>query len=177
MLYRNSLILKSIELNNNIYRPQRSCGKVIFSQASVILSMGVYPSMHWGRHPPWADIPWADTPPGQTPLLGRHPLRQTPLADTLWADTPNPLGRHPQAVIPWADTLWADTPLQTSPWQTSPCPVNAGIHPCAQCMVGYTPLVPSAWWDTPPPLSDGHCCGRYASYWNAFLFRGLFSSN
>ena len=23
--------------------------------------------------------------------------------------------------------------------------------------------------DTPPP-ADGHCCGRYASYWNAFLF-------
>ena len=24
-----------------------------------------------------------------------------------------------------------------------------------------------AWWRTPP---DGYCCGRYASYWNAFLF-------
>ena len=24
--------------------------------------------------------------------------------------------------------------------------------------------------DTPPPRRDGHCCGRYASYWNAFLF-------
>ena len=23
--------------------------------------------------------------------------------------------------------------------------------------------------DTPPP--NGYCCGRYASYWNAFLFR------
>ena len=23
--------------------------------------------------------------------------------------------------------------------------------------------------DTPPP-GDGYCCGRYASYWNAFLF-------
>ena len=22
----------------------------------------------------------------------------------------------------------------------------------------------------PIPLRDGHCCGRYASYWNAFLF-------
>ena len=38
----------------------------------------------------------------------------------------------------------------------------------------------SACWDTthkhpppeqkPPPQRDGHCCGRYASYWNAFLF-------
>ena len=21
-----------------------------------------------------------------------------------------------------------------------------------------------------PPKADGYCCGRYASYWNAFLF-------
>ena len=26
--------------------------------------------------------------------------------------------------------------------------------------------------DTPSPRGrDGHCCGRYASYWNAFLFK------
>ena len=24
------------------------------------------------------------------------------------------------------------------------------------------------WWRPPPP--DGYCCGRYASYWNSFLF-------
>ena len=36
-----------------------------------------------------------------------------------------------------------------------PCPVHAGI---------YTSL-PSACWDT-----HGYCCGRYTSYWNAFLF-------
>ena len=23
--------------------------------------------------------------------------------------------------------------------------------------------------ETPPPQADGYCCGRYASYWNAFL--------
>ena len=33
--------------------------------------------------------------------------------------------------------------------------------------------LPSACWDTPPPGS--HCCGHYASYWNAFLcFKFLF---
>ena len=26
---------------------------------------------------------------------------------------------------------------------------------------------------TPPP-ADGYCCGRYASYWNAFLLNQLF---
>ena len=71
---------KFLQVMVNIYRPQRSCGKVIFSQASVSHSVhrGVYPSMHWG----------------QTPPLGRHPPGQT----TPWADTP--LGRHP---------LWVDT--------------------------------------------------------------------
>ena len=45
------------------YRPQRSCGKVMFSQASVILFTrgGVYPSMHWGRHPTWEDTPPPDS--------------------------------------------------------------------------------------------------------------------
>ena len=34
-----------------------------------------------------------------------------------------------------------------------------------QCMLGYPP------WQRHPnhPRADGHCSGRYASYWNAFL--------
>ena len=48
-----------------------------------------------------------------------------------------------------------------------------------QCMLGYTPspgqTPPPAWAGTPPgrhppPPADVHCSGRYASYWNAFLF-------
>ena len=53
-----------------------------------------------------------------------------------------PLGRHP---------------LPSACWDTPP----------AQCMLGYTPF-PSACWGTHPP--SGHCCGRYTSYCNAFLF-------
>ena len=63
--------------------------------------------------------------------------------------------------------------------------VHRGVGCLPQCMLGYHP--PGA--DTPPPRADtpreqtlphpgadtpppryGHCCGRYASYWNAFLF-------
>ena len=58
-------------VNFYCYRPQRSCGKVMFSQASVILSMG--------------EGCLADIPPGQTP--DTHP----------WVNTPSgkiPLGRH-----------------------------------------------------------------------------------
>ena len=100
----------------HFYHPQRSCGKVIFSQACVKNSVGgVSASVHAGIHP------LGQTPPGQTHPLGRH---------------------HPQA----------DTPQ----------PVHAGIHT-------------SACWDTHPSLPivcwdrHGYCCGRYASYWNAFL--------
>ena len=70
----------------------------------------------------------------------------------LWVDTP--WGRCP----PWADNSPGQTPHgQTSPhWADTPLP---GRH-----SPGQTP--PLA--DTPP--ADGYCCGRYASYWNAFLF-------
>ena len=84
------------------YRPQRSCVKVIFSQACVKNSVhrGVSALVHAGIHPP-----------------GRHPPP--------WADT-TPSGRHPPP-----------------PGQTPPPPL--------------------------PPV-DSYCSGRYASYWNAFLF-------
>ena len=29
----------------------------------------------------------------------------------------------------------------------------------------------------PPPRADGYCSGRYASYWNAFLFSKSFAEN
>ena len=91
------------------YRPQRSCGKVMFSQACVKNSVhrGVCLSACWDTHPPWSDPggsvypgrvcvsqhqytlrwtpPQADTPLARHPP-GRHPSGQTPL-----------LGRHPRA--------------------------------------------------------------------------------
>ena len=95
------------------YRPQRICGKVMFSQASVILSTGGGVS---SRHPPradtppiqtpWTDTTWADNaPPRADTSLGRQPpgrhlSGQTP--HTGQTDTPppgqTPLGRHPLPV-------------------------------------------------------------------------------
>ena len=55
--------------------------------------------------------------------------------------------------------------------------MRAGIHPYGQTTLGRQPLgrhPPPA--DIPrqtPPLPDGHCSGRYASYWNAFLFESV----
>ena len=61
-----------------------------------------------------------------------------------WDTTPSPGNRHP----PLEQTPpRADTPLQSR-------------HPPEQ---------------TPPsPAKDGHCCGQYTSYWNAFLFSVVF---
>ena len=46
-------------------------------------------------------------------------------------------------------------------------PVHAGIY----TLPGQTP----PWADPPPHPADGHCCRRYASYWNAFLFFFVFN--
>ena len=80
----------------NIYRPQRSWGKVIFSQVSVILSTGA-----GGRG---------------MPGLGGG----------------------------------------SAPWRRGICSWEGGSAPGGGC------LVETPW--------DGYCCGRYAYYWNAFLF-------
>ena len=140
--------------------------------------------VHLGRYPPGqVHLPGRNplgryTPLGSYTSLGRytlprqvHPLGKytswagTPLP---WADTPHwagtPLGRYtPCTGTPtWAGTLpWADTHIlwQVPPWASTPPPHGQ--------WVGYTP-----WAGTPPgqlhpPWSMS---GRYASYWNAFLF-------
>ena len=78
---------------------------------------------------------------------GVHSLADTPLGQT----------HTPRQTPPWVYT-----PRHTPPRQTPP-----GIHP-----LGRHPQADTSWADpllqTPHP-SDGHCSGRYASYWNAFL--------
>ena len=99
------------------YRPQRSCGKVMFSRASVILSKmvsGRHPPPPWQTLPgrqtsPWSDTPLGRHPSGQTPLLGRHPHGQTPPGQN------QPPSRHP--------------PGQTSPPAQQTTTAADGTHP------------------------------------------------
>ena len=102
------------------YRPQRSWGKVMFSQACVILfTRGCLPQCMLGYHPPpGADTPQSRPPTEQTPPRSRHPQEQT---------LPSPLEQtppSPEQTPPGADTpLRADTPLQSRyppPEQTPP---------------------------------------------------------
>ena len=111
----------------SFYRSQRSCGKIMFTQTSVILfTGGLYPSMHWAdtpwQTPPWVDTPWANPPLADTPPLGRHCLGRHPP----W-QTP-PLGRHPLGRHPPGQTSPA---RQTPPWADIPPMATAadGTHP------------------------------------------------
>ena len=61
---------------------------------------------------------------------------------------------------------------QTSPPETRHPPWEGAPPPEQAPLVANSPL-----WNSPPPgaapppPADGYCCGRYASYWNAFLFK------
>ena len=45
---------------------------------------------------------------------------------------------------------------------------EGGVPSPRGCLLLGVGLVPGGAWWRPP--HDGHCCGRYASYWNAFLY-------
>ena len=55
------------------------------------------------------------------------------------------------------------SPKKWEPWGGVSSPAHAGIH----IPPGQTPPPGRHH----PPPADGHCCGRYASYWNAFLYK------
>ena len=71
-------------INFHIYRMQRSCAKVIFSQVSV--NRGVSASVHAGIHP-------RQTPPRQTSPRDKTPSGQTPV-QTLTSYVANKEGNH-----------------------------------------------------------------------------------
>ena len=129
---------------------QGSCGKVMFSQACVKNSVhGVmYPSMHWGKHPPDTHTPGQTPPPGRHPQgrqpLGRHPPEQTPPGRHLWEDTPlgrHPLDRHPPPLVkhpPGQTHPEADNPLgRHPPGQTPPPrrPLQRTIRILLECIL------------------------------------------
>ena len=59
------------------------------------------------------------------------------------------------------------------------CLFQGGSAPGGVCSQGVPALggllpvgvpAPRGSVEPPPPKADGYCCGRYASYWNTFLF-------
>ena len=81
----------------NIYRPQRSWAKVIFSQASVCPGGGVSASMHAGIYPhPRDHIPLGPQPPRDH----TSPPAQTPLGPTPRDHTPPDQTHHSRKQTP-----------------------------------------------------------------------------
>ena len=140
------------------------------------------------RHPPGGD-----TPPGADTPQSRHPLKQTHTSQSRhpppWEQTP-PRTRHPPEQTP-------------SHEQTPPREADSGIRSTSGRYASYwnaflfsqASVCPQGWgwvglgWHSPPTLGVGtypssRCKdlvhyglkltrGRYASYWNAFLFINL----
>ena len=166
MLKNVLYLLESTVTYHHYYRPQRSCGKVTFSQVSVILSTGgVCIPACTGQggcdRPSWAG-PQADTPLAMH--AGIHTF--TSICNSVYGGgcipactgqgcVADPLGRHPPSDIcpgqtppsdtPQADTLWADTPIRHPTGQTPPLhSAYWDTHTPAQFMFGYTPSHPTA---------------------------------
>ena len=98
------------------YRPQRSWGKVIFSQVCVILFTGGWggglPQCMLGYRPPWEQTPPPEqTPPKQTPPRADNPQEQTPL----------PGSRPPEQTPSRPDTPRTDTPWEQTPPRCRAC--------------------------------------------------------
>ena len=73
-------------------------------------------------------------------------------------------GGQGEVTPPWADTLIIQTP---------PRP---GRHPLGRYSLGRQPLGRNPLADTPSP-ARWSCSGRYAFYWNAFLFCSKFGNH
>ena len=133
------------------YRPQRSWGKVIFSQASVILFTGGggLPQCMLGYNPPWDQA-------GTLLGPGMHPPEQasTPLGPG--TPTPQGPGRYPLPPPPGT---------RQAPLGQAGTPLGPGTP---QDQAG-TPQS-RAYRDTRPTS------GRFASYWNVILFNWISTS-
>ena len=141
------------------YWPQRSCGQGnIFTPVchSVHRGEGVCLSACWDSTPQSRHTTPEQTPPSRhppppwadTPQSRHPPGADTPQAQTLPGGRHTPQSRHP----PGADTSWSRHPpgADTPQEQTPPWEADSGIRSMS---------------------------GRYASYWNAFLFGKIFAKN
>ena len=125
-----------------IYRPQRSWGEVMFLHASLILfTWAWYTSMPCSRSPGGG---WYPSMPCRS--LGPHPRGK--LSGLAWGvsrPTPAGVSRPTPRGSPGPHLRG----LQAHKWGRLPA--------CTEADPPHT--------HTP----DGYCCGRYASYWNAYL--------
>ena len=125
---KRSFALSRQRHNFHYYLRQHSCGKVMFSQASVILFTGLC-----DRHPPGRH------PPGQTHPQGRHTLDR------------HPPGRHPPGqTAPLPSASW-DTPHTQCKLGYTPCPplqapLQWTVRILLECILVLISLCTQFWW-------------------------------
>ena len=185
-----------VSRSSNCYRPQRSWGKVMFLQVSVILLTGggTWP----GTSPQTRYTPRDQVPPGPGtpsrnqvhPPQTRYPLPRTRY--TPWDQVHPPGTRYPprtrypptpgtprdQVHPPGPDTPpEPGTPPRTrytplGPGTPPPGPGTPPLGPGTPPWTRYTPWpgTPPGTRYTPRTREIRSTRGRYASYWNAFLF-------
>ena len=167
----------------------------MFLQVSVCLSIeGGFVSVHAGR-PPWQ----VDPPAKETSRQGDPLARETPLPGRLPCQGDPPAGRPPrQGDPPGRPPCQGDSPAGRPPCQGDLLPrrppakeTPSGPHPGRKLRgVRYRPTAKgeiegdqiqthiqggnSGGSGPDPPPPNNYCCGRYASYWNAFLFTSFF---
>ena len=129
----------ALELNLANYRPQRSWGKVIFSEACV------KNSVHGVVSRP--------TPGGE---VGRG------LGGGV-SSSPHRGGRFGSMAGGVSRPTPGGSPGHTQGGSPGPHPGRCQGPGLGECISACTEADPS-------PPANGYCCGRYASYWNAFLF-------
>ena len=160
----------------HLYRPQRSCEGYAFtpvrlstrggglSQCILGSPPGTRPSTPRAGTPqdqnPWRRSPRDQTPPEPEPSGNRHPLASDP------PETSTPRSRHPPGTRPF--------PEQAPPGHQTPSlkQVPRSRHPPRT----RPPGAGSPPGTGHPSPTDGYGCGRYASYWNAFLFSFVFGT-
>ena len=143
------------------YRPQRSWGKVIFSQVSVILFRGGYPSMHCRWYP---SMPCSRSRGGGSypSMPCRFPgLQPRGKFRRIWS-------RSTAKGEVEGDLVQIHS--QGGSWgRSGPGPHSRGK--LGDLAGGWgVPASGGACSGECADPRDGYCCGRYASYWNAFLY-------
>ena len=117
----------------------------------------------WSRGGGVDVLTWSSPPLGQGHL---PPLWDQDIYPPSGTRTSTPLGTR-TSTPPWDQDIYPPPPSGTR--TSTPPPRDQDIYPPPGTRT-YTPPPSGTRTSTPPPSSRLHAGGRYACYWNAFLF-------
>ena len=155
------------------YRPQRSCGQgnVFTAMCDSVYGGGGLPQCMLGYHPPKETSqegdPQGDPPPRRPPQEGGNPQGDPPKKETPQEGDP------PRRRPPKKETPQEGDPPRRRPPKKKPPPGPHARGKLTGMRSRPTPKGEIEGDQIPPQEADSmilSMSGRYASYWNAFLF-------